>query len=282
MKKSEGFFGAIRALLPTGRAWDITQEKNLRKLFESIAPLPENIRREIEGVYLDYFPETTRALEEWEKTFHVRFSAFLFSESERRIVLKVLWLLRYGNTTAEFMQRILRCIVPRINVTENTPVGNPIGLSFAYRSVNGNKYMCCGNKNAFCNFHVGEQPPAHVTYRSVNGNRLTVCGNKNAYCNYNLGDPPWRPYVLRNDSMEVYDIPPDARYWAMCFFISGEVFRDDNRRFIVFQRIKVAAKWRQFIEYVVLALKPVQSTAILFVQYMDDEQEQGGKADAQI
>lgn len=245
----ERFFGAIRSLLPTGRAWDITQRTNLRKFFEAIAPLPDNIRREIEGVYLDYFPETTRALAEWEKNFHVRFSAFLFSEDERRIILKVLWLMRYGNTTAEFMQRILRCIVPKINVTENTPIGNPIGLSFAYRSVNGNKYMCCGNKNAFCNFHVGK-----------------------------VG---WRPYVLQNNSMTVYDIPSDARYWPMCFFISGEVFRDDNRRFIVFQRIKIPAKWQQFIEYVVLALKPVQSTAILFVQYIGDENaSEGGDTDA--
>lgn len=279
--RKDRFFRAIRALLPTGRAWDITQPTNLRRVFEAIVPLPDDIRRELEGVYSDYFPDTTRALEKWEEIFHVRFSASLFSDGERRIVLKVLWLLRYGNTTSEFMQQVLRIIIPGVNVSENVPLGNPIGLSFAYRSVNGNKYMCCGNKNAFCNFHVGEQPPNHVTYRSVNGNRYMVCGNKNAYCNYNLGDPVWKPAVLRNDSMEVYDIPQDERYWSMCFFISGEVFRDDNKRFIVFQRVKIEEKWRQLIEYIVLALKPVQGTAILFVQYMDGEQT-GGKKDAQI
>lgn len=232
------FFRAMRALLPTGRAWDITQPTGLRKIFEAIAPLPEDIRQEFERVYFDYFPDTTRALEKWEEVFHVVFADSLFSDDERRMVLRILWQLRYGDTTGEFMKSVLRLIIPNVNVTDNVPVGNVQGLGFAYRSVNGNKYMCCGNKNAFCNFHVGDQT--------------------------------WLPDLLRNNTAEIYDLPRDARYWSMCFFISGEVFRDENKRFIAFQRLKVAPKWKQFIEFVVLALKPVQSTAVLFLMYTDE------------
>lgn len=233
------FFRAVRALLPTGRAWDITQQTGLRKVFEAIVPLPDDIRRELEGVYMDYFPDTTRALEKWEEIFHVRFSASLFTDGERRIVLKVLWLLRYGNTTAEFMRSVLDVFIPGVRVTDNVPVANAAGLSYAYKSVNGNKYMCCGNRRAVCNFHVGERD--------------------------------WLPAVLRNDSQSAYDIPFAASYWSMCFFISGEVFRDGDGRFIAFGRKKVHEKWQKFVEYIVLALKPVQSTAILFIKYVPND-----------
>lgn len=237
--RKDRFFRAIRALLPTGRAWDITQPTGLRKVFEAIVPLPDDIRRELEGVYSDYFPDTTRALEKWEEIFHVRFSASLFSDGERRIVLKVLWLLRYGNTTGEFMRSVLDVFIPGVQVTDNTPVGNAVGLSYAYKSVNGNKYMCCGNRRAICNFHVGERN--------------------------------WVPTILGNNQQEIWDMPFSEKYWSMCFFVSGEVFRDGNRKFIAFGRKKVHEKWQRFLEYVVLALKPVQSTAILFIKYVPND-----------
>lgn len=238
MEKNK-FFRAIRTLLPRGRAWNMTQQTNLRKLFEAIAPLPEDIRREMEEVYFDYFPETTRALEKWEEIFHVKFAASLFSAAERRIVLKVLWLLRYGNTTGEFMRSVLELIIPGVRVTDNVPVSNAVGLVFAYKSVCGNKYIRCGNRRAVCNFHVG--------------------------------DRSWLPAILRNDSQQPWDIPVNAQYWSMCFFISGEVFRDGDGKFISFARKKVHEKWKQFIEYVVLAVKPVQSTAILFLKYVPND-----------
>ncbi len=236
----DSFFRAVRALLPTGRAWDITQPTGLRRVFEAIVPLPQDIRKELEGVYQDYFPDTTRALEKWEEIFHVRFSASLFTDGERRIVLKVLWLLRYGNTTGEFMRSVLDVFIPGVRVTDNVPVGNALGLIFAYKSVNGNKYMCCGNRRAMCNFHVG--------------------------------DRNWYPAILQNDSMKAYnEIPNTAAYWPMFFFVSGEVFRDGDRKFIAFARKKVHEKWQRFVEYVVLALKPVQSTAIMFIQYVPND-----------
>lgn len=233
------FFRAMRALLPTGRAWDITQPTGLRKIFEAIAPLPEDIRREFERVYFDYFPDTTRALDKWEEVFHVIFASALFSDDERRTVLKIMWLLRYGNTTGEFMRSVLDVLIPGVQVTDNVPVANAIGLVFAYKSVNGNKYMCCGNRRAVCNFHVG--------------------------------DRSWLPAILRNDSQQPYDIPFDARYWSMCFFISGDVMRDGDGKFIAFARKKVHEKWQQFIEFIVLALKPVQSTAIMFIKYVPND-----------
>lgn len=239
--KNRSFFGAIKALLPRSRAFDITQQKPLRWFFEAISVLPDDIRKELEGVMLDYYPDTTRALDEWEKAFKVQFSTTLFTKQERRSVIGALWWLRYGNTTAEFMQRVLGLFIPGVQVTENVPRVNAIGLVFAYRSVNGNKYMCCGNKRACCNYH--------------------------------LGNRSWIPTILRNDTQSPWDIPSNPKWYDTYFFISRDVFREEDRKIQALQRLKVHQKWRSFLEYVVLSLKPVHSTAILFLQYVPDDEE---------
>lgn len=228
-------------MLPRSRAFDLTPQKDLRRFFEAFSVLGDDVRKEFEGVLLDYYPETTRAVDKWEQVFRVQFSTTLFSMAERRSVVGALWWLRYGNTTAEFMQKVLGLFIPGVQVTDNVPVANVIGLVFAYKSVNGNKYMCCGNRRAVCNYHVG--------------------------------DRAWIPSILRNDSIQPWDIPTDYRYFQMCFFISGEVFREGDGRFIALQRLKVHEKWQRFIEYVVLSLKPVQSTAVLFLQYVPNDEE---------
>ena len=45
------FLDAIKHLLPSGPAWNITNKTDLRRLFEAIAVLPEELRKEIENVY---------------------------------------------------------------------------------------------------------------------------------------------------------------------------------------------------------------------------------------
>ena len=77
--KNKSFIDAIKSLLPSGRVFDITQDKNLRKLFEAIAVLPDGIRDEIENVYLDLFPDSTRSPEAWEKAFQVIFTKAEFT-----------------------------------------------------------------------------------------------------------------------------------------------------------------------------------------------------------
>ncbi|MBQ3471640.1 MAG: hypothetical protein IJH17_04660 [Clostridia bacterium] len=232
------FFDAIGALLPKSRVFDMTAQKNLRSFFEALSVVPDDVKKEFEGVLLDYYPETTRAVDEWEKAFRVQFSTSLFSIQERRNIIGALWLLRYGNTTAEFMQMVLRLFVPGLFVTENVPTANVVGMILNYKNVCGNRYMCCGNRRAFC--------------------------DEDKYESRSL------PQVLRNDSITPWDVPYDERFWNMCFFISGKVTRDETNAIKAFDRIKVNKKWKEFIEYVVLSLKPVQSIAVLFLEYEED------------
>ena len=68
------FLDAIKHLLPSGPAWNITNKTDLRRLFEAIAVLPEELRTEIENVYMDYFADSTRELKKWEDVFTVIFT----------------------------------------------------------------------------------------------------------------------------------------------------------------------------------------------------------------
>ena len=160
------FFSAIKALLPSSIAWDLTQQKNMRRLFEAIAILPDDLRQEVEGVYLDSFPETTRSPEKWAQVFQV-----IFTQSElelRRSVLTGLWQMNNSGGAAIFLQKVLQEVWPSLQLIENVPVGNPRGPS----AVN---FMVCGNETA-------------------------VCGNRKAVCGYRIGDGDFETTVLRNDT----------------------------------------------------------------------------------
>ena len=68
------FFKSLKLLLPSGKAFDITQNSTVRRFFKGLSYLPEDVKRENELVFLDLFPETIRALEEWENQFSVLFA----------------------------------------------------------------------------------------------------------------------------------------------------------------------------------------------------------------
>ena len=72
------FFDAVKSLLPTSMTWNLTQQRNLRRLFEAIAVLPEDLRTEIEKVYMDFFPDSTRCIDRWEEVFTVIFTHIIF------------------------------------------------------------------------------------------------------------------------------------------------------------------------------------------------------------
>lgn len=228
------FFLAIKSLLPSSIAWDLTQQKNMRRLFEAIAILPDDLRQEVEGVYLDYFPETTRSPEKWEQVFQV-----IFTQSElelRRSVLAGLWQMNNSGGAAIFLQKVLQEVWPSLQLIENVPVGNPRGPS----AVN---FMVCGNETA-------------------------CCGNRKAVCGYRIGDGDFETTVLRNDTASSYSIPNDSAWWGYCFYLCEQAYRDSTGKIIYVKRIEIPAVYKNYIEYFILRMKPVQSVAVLAIKWI--------------
>jgi hypothetical protein len=228
------YFEAIKNLFSRSRAFRLYVDNNKRKLVEGISFLPENIRHGAELVYFDIFPDTTRFPERWEDIFGV-----LFTEAElskRRDILDSLWKINKGGQSWPFLEEILQKIDTDIHVFENIPLRNPRDSNVAYYCVCDYQYM--------------------------------VCDSKYANCDCRTGDDTFVPTVLINDISGVYSIPNDSTFWEMCFFVCKSVTRNRRNEIMFIERLRIPSVWKNYIEYLILKMKPVQSTAVLFVEWL--------------
>jgi hypothetical protein len=227
------FFEAAKALFPQSRAFQLFVENKKYKLIQALCELPENVRREGELVYFDLFPETTRYPEKWEEVF-----ALFFTKAEyqkRRAVIDSMWKMINGGQSGEFLEDLLQCIDKNIRVIENVPISNPRHSSIVDLCVNGNRSMCCGNRKAVCNYRRG-----------------------------NIG---FTPTIIQNDATSDYSIPFDTDYWEFCFFICKSAVRNSRGQILYIEPVELDVVWRNYVEYLILKVKPVQSTAIVFINW---------------
>ena len=232
------FFEAVKALFPRSRAFQLFVENKKYKLIKALCDMPENVRKEGELVYFDLFPDTTRHIEKWEKVFAVFFTQAEYEK--RRAIIDSLWKLISGGQSAQFLQDLLQCIDKNIRVIENVPTSNPRHSSIVD--------LC------------------------VNGHRSMRCGNRKAICNYRRGNVGFTPTIIQNDATADYNIPFDVDYWEFCFYICKAAVRNARGQILYIEPLEIDAVWRNYIEYLILKVKPVQSTAIVFI----DWQEGGG------
>lgn len=231
------FFAVIKSLLPFGKVFNCDKDTLNYKFFKGLADLPEDVRRDADKVFFDIFPETTEALEEWEKQFSVKFADIEYGDT-RSGILEALWKSNGGGQSAQYMQQCLQKVCPEINVIENTPVKNPRDANSVLVSISGQRQMRCGRKTGLCGFR--------------------------------QGDRDFVPAVIRNDTESVYDIPVDSSYWENYFFICKNVVRNSRREIIYCQKLELDTKWKPYVEYLILKLKPVQTGALVFIKWVDN------------
>lgn len=232
------FFQTIALLFPRSRLFRFLAVNNLKRFVKGLAVLPDAVRTDAEETYMDLFPYKTRNVEEWERAFQIQFTSLL-TEGQRRNILAALWRMRYGLATADFLQELLQNFLPEIQVVENVPVSNPRMSNFAYEAVDGNKRMCDGNRRA--------------------------CDG------YRVGSSTFTPLTLKNGTTGLYDIPVNRRYWETCFYVCGGVERNRYRQIIYARILKLNEKWRNFIEYIILSVKPSHMTAVVFIEWTKED-----------
>ena len=186
------FFKVFKLLFPKVKSFELVFETKLKKFIRGLSVLPEDAKTEMEKVFLDLFPETTRALDEWENQFSVLFASEQYGEN-RVGVLKALWQANTGGQSLKYLQSVLQNVIPEIRVFENNSIKNP-------RDANAVFSCMCGQK-------------------------WSVCGNKKLSCGYKDGDDKFVPAVIRNNSEQIYDIPIDKQYWENYFFVAKDVIR---------------------------------------------------------
>ena len=231
------FFETVKLLFPRSRAFELFADNSKRKFFKGLAKLPEDIRKEAELAYLDLFPGTTRFPDKWERIF-----ALIFTEAEkvkRRKILDSMWKMFAGNQSASFLEFMLQHIDSRIRVIENIPVSNPRHSDLAILSVCGHRSMRCGHRTAVCR--------------------------------YRIGDENFAPTIIKNDVSEEYNIPGKIAYWENCFFVCASIIRNQEQRILYVEPLKLNVLWKNYIEYMVLKIKPVHTTAIIFINWQEGE-----------
>jgi hypothetical protein len=229
------FFDTIKALFPISRAFNLTYEGNKRKFMLALSVLPDDLRKELELAYCDLFPYSTRKIKKWSDVFAVVFGGKEIQK--QRDIIQAHWRMHLKGQSANFMEYILQHLDERIRVVENCPASNPRQSNTGMISVNGNRYM-------------------------VNGGRRAVNG-------FHLGDKNFIPYVIKNNLVDFYSIPNEPQWWDTCFFICGGVMRNKNQEILYADPIKMSLVWKNFLELLVLKIKPAHSTAIIFIKWTD-------------
>ena len=231
------FFKVFKLLFPRVKSFELVFETKLKKFIRGLSVLPEDTKTETEKVFLDLFPETTRDFDEWEKQFAVLFASEQYGEN-RVGILKALWKANSGGQSLEYFQSVLQSVIPEIKVFENKPLKNP-------RDANAVLSCMCGQK-------------------------WSVCGNKKLSCGFKVGDEKFVPAVIRNDREQTYNIPVDEHYWENYFFVAKDVVRNKRQEIIYCQKMTVDVKWKSYIEYMILKMKPVHTGVIVFIEWKEN------------
>lgn len=228
------FFLMLKLLFPKSRILNFINDTLLRKFAKGLSSLPEDVRHESDLVYMNLYPSTTMDIDAWEKQFGVVSEGQ--SDADRRKILVALWRSTTGGQSASYLQNILSAIDPNIKVVENVPVTNPRDSFMRIFAVCSNEAMCCGNEKGCCS--------------------------------YRRGDDLFVPRILRNDTEELYSIPNDPLWWEPCFFVCREVEYNNNNNIMLVRKLEIDAKWQNYLEYLILKFKPVQTKAVMFVEYI--------------
>jgi hypothetical protein len=231
------FFEAIKELFPHSRAFELFADNNKRRLMQGLSALPEDVRHEAELAYFDLFPDTTRVPEKWEEVF-----ALIFTERERpkrRDILDSMWKMITGDQALSFLESVLRKIDDRIRVVENIPLSNPR--------------------------HSG------VVNLAVCGRKTMRCGNRKSRCGYREGNEGFMPTVIQNDATTSYTVPMDTRFWETCFYICQGAVRSSRKQILYVEPLLLSSVWKNYIELMVLRIKPAHTTAIMFIDWIEED-----------
>lgn len=253
----------FKHLLPTGRAWRITTEKQLRQFFDGLTGLPDDVRNYFAGLFLDIFPTTTTALERWLDEFNLVSSG---NDAVDRQNLAGAWILNEYQSPAQIQETLQAAgfdvyvhewwALPR--TTPPVPI-NPNGFIGRFEvgaiSLAGEPFMECGEPSAQCGALGLVQIPTEIT--GLDNTNMFLDDPAALLDNFILPDG----YALVNKTDEdiQYNPPGDAQFWPFFLYIGGQIFPNNAT-------IPLARK-NEF-ETLLLRISPTQQWLGVLVDYV--------------
>lgn len=268
------FLRIFKHLLPNGRAWRITIDKQLRRFFEGLSGAGSDVKAFFDGVYADVFPQTTRALGRWEQQFALPDTGL--DEQQRRDRLSATWK-ALGGQDPRYIQDTLRAngfdvyvhewwipgTQPAVGVKGCATARNPLfhlrrEFTGVVSGVNcGEALALCGEEFAVAGNSTEPQGyPLVNKLTSTTPDEVTLCGEEAAQC----GEPEaiCGNYFQFREVPRNYVVPLDPDKWPYFLYIGGETFGD---------LATVDVTRRNEFETLCLKICPAQQWLGMLVQY---------------
>lgn len=269
------FLDIFKHLLPRARAWHITIDKNLRRLFIGLSSLGDSAKEFADNVWLDIFPQNTRDIQSWEDQFNLYPTDL--TEQERRDRLDATWKAQ-GGQSPRYIQDTLQANGFNVYVhewwiagaeaqsgEEWMEAGEPeaesgnYNLSAPYFPVGIHQRLT--PKNPFIYLNDGSN--ILVGYPLVNKvydfepNYIDLAGEEIMEAGEPLAEAG--NYLTFDAVLKKYPIPTDPNYWSYFLYIGGETFPDLAQ--IEFER-------KEEFEALCLKICPTQQWLGILVEYI--------------
>lgn len=257
------FLRMLKHLLPNARAWRLTVNKQLRQFFEGLTGLASGVKAHLDLIWLDIFPQTTRALDDWEQQWGLQGSAL--TTQGRRDRLDGAWK-ALGGQDPNYIQTTLRNAGFDVYVHEWW-VTIPL-----YSVECGEPTANCGEPDVECGEIIAELDPVTPTPRDPSefltdgtipfgyflncGGSVAVCGGVQAISGAANGVSGG--LLVNEPAKVVYQIPTDPAEWPYVLYIGGRVYGE---------KANVPVGRRDEFEALCLKICPAQQWIGLIVEY---------------
>ena len=253
--------GMFRYLLPTGKAWRLTINKQLRQFFEGLTWLQTDVKTYTDSAYTDMFPQTTRLLDELEAEYG--YLPGSLTEQERRDRLSAR-MASVGGQSPKYLQNTLQAAGFNVYIHEwwsdDTPTArNPNEFLVNVGTLGwtlGNPYFTLGNPAATLGggggngtVLVNKIVTTVPEFPNTLGNPAFTLGGATSTLGYFTSYAP---------KAKEYPIPNDPSLWPHFLYFGAETFPE---------LAQVPADRRDEFETLLLRICPAHLWLGLLIQY---------------
>lgn len=254
---SDLFFRAIRHLLPTGAAWQVTVDKHLRRFFLGLSEQPAETKTFIDNVYLDLFPETTRELNEWERQFGLALTDTSGGDLDPevingRLLLAAEWRAT-GGQSPSYIQGVLQAAGFDVYIHEWWSSGPPY-VARDPRDYTDNPLIGSWQCTGFDGGGLPLPTQPQCTGYDVNGTPLAT----QPQCNRWLANETHYLVNLDLTRRAPPPVPDDPTKWPYFMYVGGENFPD---------HAVVDITRRAEFERLLLKLRPTHNWIVTLIDY---------------
>ena len=227
------FLNVFKHVLPNGKAWRLTINRQLREFFKGISSSGDFTKRHIDQIWLDIFPNTTRELEKWENQFGLPVTEL--SEMQRRQRLAAAWQ-ALGGQSPSYIQGVLRA--NGFNVTVHdwwssdgfTPHSPVLLLRREYTNLTpgveaGESYAQAGEPEVLCgNTSDPRGYPLVNKIIKTEPDYLVLAGESEAQAGERIAESG--NYTRFLETRQNYIVPEDQKTWRYFMYVGADDIND--------------------------------------------------------